>query len=32
MSGGESLPISIKDVSAYNNSLELWIETNLTTG
>ena len=24
--------ISLKDISAYNNSLELWIETNLTTG
>ena len=32
MNGGDKLPISIKDVSAYNNSLELWIETNLTIG
>lgn len=29
---GETLPFSLKDISAYNNSLELWIETNLTTG
>jgi thymidylate synthase len=32
LESGETLPLGLKDLSAYNNSLELWIETNLTTG
>jgi thymidylate synthase len=32
LDSGEKLPLGLKDLSAYNNSLELWIETNLMTG